>query len=222
MMRALLLDSPDDPGAWLADLEYRLGTDLLVAPMIDPSGQRQVYLPAGQWVDWWSGAVLDGGGYRPVRRPLEQLPLFVRYGALLPVTEPGDAVGDAPFAAVTLQSWGAGTAALTLSDTDGDTTVRAVRDGGDFAVTLDGPARVDRIEFAAVDGARLPATVTVNGRPAALATRERPAGGERLVETSGPPGTGWAGPDGGPVVDGQPGHSSSGYDFPGAVSPVSP
>jgi alpha-D-xyloside xylohydrolase len=170
MMRALLLDSPDDPGAWLADLEYRLGTDLLVAPMIDPSGQRQVYLPAGRWVDWWSGAVLDGGGYRPVRRPLEQLPLFVRYGALLPVTEPGDAVGDAPFAAVTLQSWGAETAALTLSDTDGDTTVRAVRDGGDFAVTLDGPARVDRIEFAAVDGARLPATVTVNGRPAALAT----------------------------------------------------
>ena len=55
MMRALLVDSPDDPAAWQADLEYRLGRDLLVAPMTDPNGTRTVYLPEGEWVDWWSG-----------------------------------------------------------------------------------------------------------------------------------------------------------------------
>ena len=47
MMRALLVDSPDDPAAWLADLEYRLGPDLLVAPMTDPDGTR-ARLPAGR------------------------------------------------------------------------------------------------------------------------------------------------------------------------------
>ncbi len=114
MMRALLLDSPDEPGAWLADLEYRLGADLLVAPMTDPTGHRQVYLPAGRWVDYWSGEVLTGGGYRPVHQPLERIPLFVRLDALIATTEVTDAVGDAPFAEITVQSWAGGSAQTTL------------------------------------------------------------------------------------------------------------
>jgi alpha-D-xyloside xylohydrolase len=172
MMRALLLDDPDDPGAWLADQEYRLGPDLLVAPMTNPEGRRQVYLPAGRWVDWWSGEVLDGGGYRRVRRPLEQIPLFVRHDALIPTTEAGDTVGSAPFAGITLQSWGAGSASTTIRDVDGDTQVTAVREGARFAVTVDGPARVELIEFAAVDRAEMPREVTVNGRAASIGARD--------------------------------------------------
>lgn len=163
MMRALLVDSPEDPAAWQADLEYRLGTDLLVAPMIDPSGERQVYLPDGRWVDWWSGEVFAGRRYHRVRKPLEQIPFFVRYGALLPVTEVRDAVGDAPFPSVTLLSFGGEPAELVLSDVDGDTTVSAVRDGDRFEVSTHGPARIDRIEFAAVHGAPPPSVVTLNG-----------------------------------------------------------
>ncbi len=168
MMRALLLDSPDDPGAWLADLEYRLGPELLVAPMTDPTGQRPVYFPDGRWIDWWSGEVVTGGGYRPVRRPLEQAPLYVRYGALIAVTGSGTTVGTEPFAALTLTSWGAESTSCLLSDVDGDTHVTAVRAGDEFAVTIDGPARITRIEFAAVAGDSAPARVTVNGRPAEL------------------------------------------------------
>ncbi len=55
MMRALCVDHPDDPVAWQADLEYLLGTDLLVAPMISADGTRKVYLPSGVWVDYWTG-----------------------------------------------------------------------------------------------------------------------------------------------------------------------
>ncbi|HYN96693.1 MAG TPA: TIM-barrel domain-containing protein [Pilimelia sp.] len=169
LMRALLVDSPDDPAAWTAELEYRLGTDLLVAPMIDPDGRRHVYLPAGRWVDWWTGAVLDGGRHIAVAPPLERLPLYVRHGALIPTTAPRDALGDGPFTDVTVVSWGAVSGDTTLRDTDGDTTVAAVRDGDEFRLTVTGPNRIRRLAFAPVDGAQPPARVVIDGEPAALA-----------------------------------------------------
>ncbi|WP_084958074.1 TIM-barrel domain-containing protein [Thermoactinospora rubra] len=94
MMRALCADYPGDPVAWQADLQYLLGRDLLVAPMISPDGVRKVYLPHGDWVDYWTGETLAGGRYVEVAKPLDQIPLFVRHGARIPVTEPGDTVAD--------------------------------------------------------------------------------------------------------------------------------
>src|SRR5690606_33655762 len=164
MMRALLVDSPDDPAAWSEELAYRLGHDLLVAPMIDPDGSRTVYLPAGEsWVDWWTGEVHTGGRYLRVTTPLAQIPLFARHGALIPVTRVPDFVGDAPFDDLTLLSFGAAGGTATIHDVNGDTSVTAVRAGDTFAVTVAGPAPVRRVEFAPVAGDTAPPTITVNG-----------------------------------------------------------
>jgi alpha-D-xyloside xylohydrolase len=168
MMRALLVDSADDPGAWLADLEYLVGPDLLVAPMTNPNSERHVYLPAGRWIDWWTGSILEGGGYRRVAKPLDQIPLFVREGALIAATPIRDTIGDDPFPEVTLLSFGATSAQATMFDVDGDTRISAVRSSDVFAVTLDGPARVTRIDFPVIDGGRVPTCVTINGRPTVL------------------------------------------------------
>ncbi|WP_326552928.1 TIM-barrel domain-containing protein [Micromonospora sp. NBC_01813] len=166
MMRALLVDSPDDPAAWGAELEYRLGTDLLVAPMISPDGQRQVYLPAGDWVDHWTGEVHTGGRHLRVNTPLHRIPLYVRHGALIATTEVGDVVGDGPFTDVTVTSWGGVSAETVVSDVDGDTTIRAVRDGDTLRVSVDGPLRVRRVECAPVAGATPPTTVLIDPTPA--------------------------------------------------------
>ncbi|GII79893.1 alpha-xylosidase [Sphaerisporangium rufum] len=152
MMRAMCVDDPGDPVAWQADLQYLLGPDLLVAPMISPEGVRQVYLPAGQWVDYWTHEVHHGGRYITVSAPLERIPLFVRYGALLPVTEVADTVGDRPFGEVTLVSYGDGGHAV-IRDVDGDTTVTATRDGDELHVRADGPCRITAIEIAPIAGA---------------------------------------------------------------------
>jgi len=165
MMRALLVDSPDDPAAWGAELEYRLGTDLLVAPMINADGRRHVYLPAGDWVDHWTGRTHVGGRHLPVETPLDRIPLFVRHGALIPTTEPRDIVGDGPFTDVTLVSWGGVSAETVVCDVDGDTTVRAVRDGDTLRVDVDGPLPVRRVEVVAVTGTEPPATVLLGGVP---------------------------------------------------------
>ncbi len=170
MMRALLVDSPDDPAAWQADLEYRIGIDLLIAPMIDPDGTRDVYLPSGDWVDWWTGEVHRGGRHIRITAPLDRVPLFARFGALIATTVAGDVVGDGPFTDVTVVSFGGTAGATCIRDVDGDTVVTAVRDGDTLAITVDGPNPVRAIAFAAVDGAEPPGRVVIDGAPAVLTT----------------------------------------------------
>jgi alpha-D-xyloside xylohydrolase len=142
LMRALLVDHPHDPAAWGAELEYLLGPDLLVAPMHDPSGERDVYLPAGRWVDHWTGETYEGGRYLRVTAPLERIPLFVRHGALVPVLSDQDTVDEGPFDGVTVVSWGGTDARTVVRDVDGDTELVAVREGDTLRVTREGPLRV--------------------------------------------------------------------------------
>jgi alpha-D-xyloside xylohydrolase len=137
---------------------------------VDPDGTRQVYLPSGQWVDYWTGTVHTGYRYLRVSKPLEQVPLFVRHGALIPTMPPTQSLADGPFSDVTVVSWGAVDGRTVIRDTDGDTVVVATRSGDRFEVTVDGPKPVRRIAFATVQGAQPPTEVLINGVPAALST----------------------------------------------------
>ncbi|MGW0478359.1 TIM-barrel domain-containing protein [Nonomuraea sp. NPDC003214] len=161
MMRALCVDHPEDPVAWQADLEYLLGRDLLVAPMTSPGGTRDVYLPEGEWVDYWTGETHGGGRYVRVTKPLEQIPLYVRRGALVPVAEPGETVTTPD--TITLVAFGGGDCRMRIHDTDGETAVVATRDGDTLRVTVTGPKQVAAVEFAPVAGAPGRAVITQEG-----------------------------------------------------------
>lgn len=84
MMRALVLMHQQDRVARETEDEYYFGPDLLVAPVLSPALQRSVYLPEGQWTDFWTGRRVQGRQSILVDAPLERLPLFVRDGAVLP------------------------------------------------------------------------------------------------------------------------------------------
>src|SRR4030095_3130448 len=60
MLRARVLEYPDDPTSWLIEDEYLFGSDLLVAPMIEAGNDRQVYLPPGSWTDYPTGKDYHG------------------------------------------------------------------------------------------------------------------------------------------------------------------
>jgi alpha-glucosidase len=76
---------PDNPDIRTIDDCYLLGDSLLVAPVLEGGATRKrVYLPRGEWYDYWTNELLDGGQYMVVPAPLERLPLFVRAGAVLP------------------------------------------------------------------------------------------------------------------------------------------
>jgi alpha-D-xyloside xylohydrolase len=69
--------------------QYLFGDDLLVAPVVDRGlTGRSVLFPPGRWVDWWTGAVIEGGARLDVAAPLGTLPLYLREGAIVPMLRP--------------------------------------------------------------------------------------------------------------------------------------
>jgi hypothetical protein len=155
LMRHLALAYPQDAQAIAREDEYLLGGDLLVAPVTQPDARdRTLYLPPGRWVDWWRSVslggrgaphlgmphVLDGARDATVPAPLDELPLFVREGAVIPLLHP---------AVETLADYGAG-AAVRLRDRQahlrllawprGRRTVALGPDAGETATSEETPA----------------------------------------------------------------------------------
>jgi alpha-D-xyloside xylohydrolase len=70
------------------DFTFLSGPDLLVAPVVDESTERNVPLPAGTWIDWWTGEVVEGPVDVTVAAPLDTLPLYLRAGGIVPMLRP--------------------------------------------------------------------------------------------------------------------------------------
>jgi alpha-glucosidase (family GH31 glycosyl hydrolase) len=93
MMRALALAFPDDPVARKTWSEFMWGPDILVAPVYEKGARlRDVYLPAGTWVHYWTGAVHAGAATIAVDAPLGKDPLFVRAGSIMPERRHSDTI----------------------------------------------------------------------------------------------------------------------------------
>jgi len=86
LMRALPLEYPADITCRKFPYEYMFGNALLVAPVIEPGKTIwQVYLPAGDWRDLWTGEVYSGLQKIEVPAPLGRVPAFQRKGTILPL-----------------------------------------------------------------------------------------------------------------------------------------
>ena len=86
VVRALVLKYSRDPNVRHLDSEYLFGDSFLVAPVLARGARRRmVYLPAGEWVDYWSREAYHGPTCLNYPAPLEILPLFVRRGAIIPM-----------------------------------------------------------------------------------------------------------------------------------------
>lgn len=103
-MRPLWFEYPADPRAGLVEDQYLVGADLLVAPVLkEGQTSREVYFPKGAaWIDWWTGKRHDGGTTAKVAAPLDRLPLFIREGAIVPVSAVAQHTGEMRDAPMTL------------------------------------------------------------------------------------------------------------------------
>ena len=84
MMRALFIEFPDDPGAWLVDDAYLFGSSILVAPLLEAGPTaRDVYLPAGRWIDYQTGHIYERGWHH-IEAGKIPVVMLVRDGTVLP------------------------------------------------------------------------------------------------------------------------------------------
>jgi alpha-glucosidase (family GH31 glycosyl hydrolase) len=87
IIRHPMMEFPDDPATYNADYEYVLGDRLLLAPVVkEGATTRSLYLPKGAWVNYWSGEILEGGKEVTVSAPLEEIPMLVKAGSVIPFT----------------------------------------------------------------------------------------------------------------------------------------
>lgn len=148
VMRALPLLWPDDPHAHMHDLQYMLGPSLMVAPVVHPSGQTTVYLPAGKWIDFWTGEAIRGPGVIRRQVPLSTLPLYVRAGAVIPMLEEGARMYAGRCERLVLSVWSDDPGTTHLSDDDGETVVSVSPGLRHCTVSWRGPtARTYHIEL---------------------------------------------------------------------------
>jgi alpha-glucosidase (family GH31 glycosyl hydrolase) len=155
--------------SWTGDWRWQVGDALLVAPILDASGSRDVALPDGIWYDWWDGARQAGGvAVRIEAMPRDRIPLYAREGAIVPleVTSAVTGLGTLNSAgALTVLVWPAPTeTSFDVRDDDGSlTTIRAAR-AKDTQIAL---SRTPRATILRVRMDAAPSAVTVDGTPAA-------------------------------------------------------
>jgi alpha-D-xyloside xylohydrolase len=85
VMRAMMLEFPDDPACDYLDRQYMLGDSLLVAPVFSSNGSVDYYVPAGRWTHLLSEEMIQGPGWRRENHDFFSLPVLVRPNTVLPV-----------------------------------------------------------------------------------------------------------------------------------------
>jgi alpha-D-xyloside xylohydrolase len=103
MLRAMLLEFPDDPACVHLDRQYMLGERLLVAPVFAEDGAVSYYVPAGQWTHLLTGEVVHGPCWRRETHGYDSLPLLVRPNTVLPAGAHDDRADYDYATGVTLQ-----------------------------------------------------------------------------------------------------------------------
>jgi alpha-D-xyloside xylohydrolase len=156
LMRALVLQYQEDRWAREVKDEYLFGPDFLVAPVIDENTSRVVYLPSGEWTNYWTGETVIGGKTLIAVAPLDLLPLYARAGSIIPKI-PEDVM------------------TLVPEKESGNTSVKSLDDRRVYEL-LPAPAGGDPVTLTDFEGRRLirsTGSLTIEGKPARITIRWR-------------------------------------------------
>jgi alpha-glucosidase/alpha-D-xyloside xylohydrolase len=122
LMRAMWLHYPDDARAKGLGSQFMWGRDLLVAPVFTKGATtREVYLPAGDWYDWWTNAKSAGGRTVTRQVDLATMPIYVRAGAIIPFDPVRQYTSQRVSEPTTIRIYGGDDGEYTLYEDDGIT-----------------------------------------------------------------------------------------------------
>lgn len=123
LMRPLVMDFADDQTALEQNYEYMFGPAFLVAPVLEPGVESwEVYLPkaAEGWIDFWTGKASKGGQSITVASPLEQIPLQVRAGSIVPLGPKQQYIGEKADGPIEIRIYPGADGRFVLYEDEGD------------------------------------------------------------------------------------------------------
>jgi Glycosyl hydrolases family 31/Domain of unknown function (DUF5110) len=112
LLRPLYLEWPNLDQAYQHSHEYLFGAQMLVAPVLAAGDERTVYLPPGNWMDFFTGRRYRGDSTFTAHYAVDATPVFVREGAIIPQQE-------APHGVLTVDVYGDGNNRFDLYEDDG-------------------------------------------------------------------------------------------------------
>jgi alpha-D-xyloside xylohydrolase len=186
LARPLVFDFPEDPEVANLWDELLLGHDLLFAPLWQNGARsRQVYLPHGEWINYWDPTQrLSGPMTVSVDAALDRLPMFVRAGGILPLEVNSSVTGNGSVASagrLTIDAYPGGTSQFLLHEEAGDTNFTLTDQGCGAASCVRLGIRGSRRDYMVRILTRSPTGVTLDGnglsKVASFAALEQAASG---------------------------------------------
>jgi len=156
ILRPLLYHFPDDPATYPLHDQVLLGSQVMAAPIYHPGREhRHVYLPEGEWYEWWTDEILTGPAHLLAYAPLERIPLYTRAGTIISSGPDLHYADENPLNPLTLDLY-PGDGVFTLYEDDGHSFEY---ENGQFCTTKYTLRRTgDRLvfEIGAREGAHIP------------------------------------------------------------------
>jgi alpha-D-xyloside xylohydrolase len=118
--RALVMDYPQDKNTFNLSDEYMIGNSILAAPLTEKADERKVYLPEGFWYDYNTNQKYEGGKYYTIKPDLNQLPIFIKAGTILPLAKPVEFVAPDTRFEITCYVYGNANKAALFEDDGGN------------------------------------------------------------------------------------------------------
>lgn len=180
MMRALVFDYQDDENVYSIGDQYLLGSQMMVCPVTTKDAKtRVVYLPEGIWYDFHTGKKYEGEQYVQVLTPLEDIPMLVKGGAIIPMQDVVNYIGEKPMDHLSLEIYPYEASTFILYDDDGKsleyqkgkfalTAIKCDQKDGKVLVQIDAPKGdykvTERSYSLNIHSEHAPKSVSVNGK----------------------------------------------------------
>lgn len=173
MMRSMVLEFTEDRNCAYLATQYMLGDSLLVAPIFNENSMAEYYLPEGEWTNFLTEEVREGGHWYREKHGYLSIPLYVRENSIVAVGERNDnAVYDyaqgVSFRVYALQEGSSAETAVYGTTNAQEAAVKVTREGGCYCVSVTGsrhcsvrlinvgkPARVTGADWQQADGKHL-------------------------------------------------------------------
>ena len=188
MMRAMMMEFPDDPACDTLDRQYMMGGSLLVAPVFMEDGSVDYYLPKGRWTHVLNGEVQEGGRWYRAVHDFLSLPLFVRAGSVIAFgavdTRPDYDFADGVTFRIYELADGSTASCVVAGQAGVDTmTLSVKRVGRKITAALEGTVTGRwQLQFAGATAVKVPVGVRLATDPLGVIVQPNPGSRELQVE----------------------------------------